>query len=685
MSKIPKAGTWKSEASGRTNTGSTVRGRISAPIPIRDDDEFPIRSPGTGIATPLGSLHSDGIEKVMRGSAISGHSALAHGDIGMGSYIEPSRRTGSTPIPSNRPSYNAPSRLTEDFSVHGCSSPVGRASESIISKPARKQSTFKGVLSKIFGKKRKDASHKRQVIDALQSEQHHRSDPTALSRNPVNAATSPKRSTSMPINEFNRALRSHSPFVDSSLKENNDTERDPTRISTQTQSTTTRTRVTTGRLYTPDKTPGYADWTGLSPRPASAQAKGSKALSDEDGSGSIGMAITSGSHPNRRSRSLGQLREAARVAGETTRCRSDEIRHWRASYDPGPLSPLSSNKAEADEPMSVDDPESPRPIESRDQLQPFNFGNLSGLTGMKITQAADLATRVDHIESRLSEMEKTVCQIHRQLNGNGDNVTLRDPPKGGQRDRSSSARRPPTDNSELTLPVLPRHRHWHEFGAQNRLSSNNNINRPTSSSHNSYHPDFDETVPTPYATTTDDRVHLSSSHTTGRPLSTSTTIRGLPSSSPTIQKDAHLTIEHYTNLTNMFLAEQSARQHLENIVLTLQQRIASYPSIASTSYPTPDSVAGGRPILDTTSSTKSTSELFGIDSDDDAYVATPDVFQTPKEELGGPTFGDEVFGAGKGTRDRNTRLSVDTGKGDERTLSLSQITLKRGVQPSLNF
>ncbi|KAB8299292.1 hypothetical protein EYC80_001369 [Monilinia laxa] len=660
MSEISKAGTWKSEVSGRTNTGPTVRGRISAPIPIRDDDEFPIRSPGTGIATPLGSLNSDGIEKVMRGSAISGHSALAHGDIGMGSYIEPSRRIGTTPIPSNRPSYNAPSRLTEDYSVHRSSSPVGRPLESIISKPARKKSTFKGVLGKIFGKKRRDAPNKRQGIDALQSEQHHRSDPTALSRSPVNTATSPKRSTSMPINEFNRALRSHSPFVDSSLKENNDTEQDPTRISTQTQSTTTRTRVTTGRLYTPDKTPGYADWTGLSPRPASAQAKGSKASSDEGGSGSIGMAITSGSHPNRRSRSLGQLREAARLAGDTTRCRSDEIRHWRASYDPGPLSPLSPNKAEADEPMSVDDPESPRPIESRDQLQPFNFGHLSGLTGMKITQAADLATRVDHIESRLVEMEKTVYQIHRQLNGNEDNATLQDPSKGGQRDRSSSARRPPTDNSESTLPILPRHRHWHEFGAQNRLS-NNNIHRPTSPSYNSYHPDCDETAPTPYATTTDERVHLSSSHTTGRSLSTSTTIRGLSSSSPTVQKDAHLTIEHYTNLTNMFLAEQSARQHLENIVLTLQQRIASYPSIVSTSYPTPDSVAGGRPILDTTSLTKSTSELFGIDSDD-GYVATPDVFRTPKEELGGSTFGDEVFGTGKGIRDGSTRLSADTEK-----------------------
>ncbi|CAD6445728.1 e8e5e9ea-acae-4fe2-9e89-441a0b1b4348 [Sclerotinia trifoliorum] len=691
MSKFSKTGTSKSETSGRTNTGSTIRGKISAPIPIKDDDEFPIRSPGTSIATPLGSLRSDGVEKVMRDSAISGRdSALAYGDIGMGDYIEPPRRIGTSPLPSDRPSYNPPSRRTQDYTVLRSSSPVGRPSDSVLLKPARKKSTLKGVFGKIFGKKRKDAPTQRQGVGALQSEQHHRSDPTALSRNPINTPTSPKRSTSMPINEFNRALRSHSPFIGNNLKEQNNTERDTNRTSTQTQSTTTRTRVATGRLYTPDKTPGFGDWTGLSPRPASAQAKGSKAPSDEECSGLIGMAITSGSHPNRRSRSLGQLREAAGVVGGMTRRRSDEIRYWRASYDPGPLSPLSSTKAEADEPILVNDPESPRPIESRDQPQPFNFGHLSGLAGMKITQAADLATRVDRIESRLVEMEKTVYQIHRQLNGNGDHVTLQDPPKGGKRDRSSSERRPPTDNSEMTLPVLPRHRHWHEFGAQNRLpnnnNNNNNNNRPTSSSHNnSYHPDFDDTVPAPYAATTDDHVRLSSSHTTCRPLSTSTTIRGLPSSSPTTQKDAPLTMEHYNHLTNMFLAEQSARQHLESIVLTLQQQAVSYPSVAPASYPTPNSVGGAGLVLDTTSSSRSTFKGFGGDSDDEAYAAASEVFQTPNEDLAGPNFGDEVFGSGKESGSGSARPGVDTGKGDARTLSLSQITLGKGLQHSLNF
>lgn len=177
MSRFSKTGTWKSETSGRTNASSTIRGRISAPIPIQDDDdEFPIRSPGTSIATPLESLNSDGIEKVMRGSAISGRdSALAHGNIGMGSYIEPPRRIGTSPLPSGRPSYNPPSRRTEDYSIPRSASPVGRPSGPILSKPARKKSTLKGVFGKIFGMKRKDVPNKKQGVDALQSEQHHRS------------------------------------------------------------------------------------------------------------------------------------------------------------------------------------------------------------------------------------------------------------------------------------------------------------------------------------------------------------------------------------------------------------------------------------------------------------------------------------------------------------------------------
>ncbi|KAM3066007.1 hypothetical protein ACMFMG_009774 [Clarireedia jacksonii] len=683
MSKFTKTGTWKSETTGRTNTGSTIRGKISAPIPIQDDDEFPIRSPGTGIATPLGSRTSDGLEKAMRGSAISGREsglAQVENGMGMGSYVEPTRRIGSSPQASGRPSYNT-YRRPETISAIRSPSPIGASTGSITSKPQRKKSTLKGVFGKLFGKKRKDAPLRTiQGVEAQQSEQHHLSDPTAMSRNQMSNSTTPKRSTSMPVTEFNRALRSHSPFAEA-LAETHP-ERNPNRISTQTQSTATRTRVTTGRLYTPDKTPGFVDWTGLSPRPASSHARGSKVPSDEEDVGTIGMAVSSGSHPHRRSRSLGQLREAARAAGGIVRRRSDEIRYWRASYEPGPLSPLSSNKAEAEEPILINDPESPPPSQSRDQLQPFNFSQLSGMTSMKITQAADLETRVHQLESRLIEMENTVYQMNRRLNG--DHVTLQDPPKKGfRRDRSSSTRRPATDNSELTLPPLSRSRDWqNDPNNQNRPSSFGS-KRPNSSTHNSYHPEFDDSVSNQLPNSTDDHLRSGSAQTQARPLSTSTTIRGLPSSSsPTMQKDMPLTVEHYTNLMNMILAEQNARQHLENVILTLQQQIYSMQPVMRTStsdsYPTPDSATATAPI------DKNTFSSFGNDDSDDenAYSVTPEVFQTPMEDSGNH-FGDEVFGS-TGVSGRHISI-VDESKNDSRTLSLSQITLGKGAQPSVNF
>ena len=131
------------------------------------------------------------------------------------------------------------------------------------------------------------------------------------------------------------------------------------------------------------------DWTGLSPRPASSHARGSKVGDDVEADAHIGMAVTSGSHPNRRSRSLGEIRETA-VAHTVTRRRSDEIKYWRESYEPGVLSPMSSNKPEAEEPTLLDGSENPPEEEPQEPPQPFNFGPLGELAGMKITQAANL-------------------------------------------------------------------------------------------------------------------------------------------------------------------------------------------------------------------------------------------------------------------------------------------------------
>jgi hypothetical protein len=428
-----------------------------------------------------------------------------------------------------------------------------------------------------------------------------------------------------------------------------------------------RRATTPSRLWTPNKTPGYVDWTGLSPRPASTHGRDSKLISEVDADAAVGIALTSGSHPNRRSRSLGELRDNV-PANITARRRSDEIRYWRESYDPGLLSPMSSNKAEAEEPIQLDRPEIPQDELPPEQPQPFNFGPMGEMAGMKITQAASLETRVQRLEDRMHQMEKAVSQMHRGTSR--DPVVFQDPPKrNSRRDRSASTNRPRTDNSEITLPKQPRYRELQlkpelgPRGSQKRSSSYGSSRPSTISTQSSYHPSFDN-FSHPTLLTSDEQTPVNTHQTMARPLSTSTTIRGLSSSSPTMSKDAPLTGEHYTVLTNMILAEQAARQHLEALVQDLQQQLEDLHSSGGVSYPTPDSDLLADTIKGGGGRRFSTFEQD--DSSDDEGRYAQDEFQTPNEERG--NFSDDIFGDVNGSGTKST----------PRTLSLSQMTLGRG-------
>lgn len=162
---------------------------------------------------------------------------------------------------------------------------------------------------------------------------------------------------------------------------------------------------------------------GLSPRPASAQGRGSRPGDGEPAEAQdpdeIGRAITSdsGNGFRRRSRSLSGLQDLA-DAHASGRRRSDEIRYWRESYDPGFMSPLSSNAQEDIDDAGLADgsaPESPaaeRPPKT--PPQPFDFGLLSKeMAGMKITHAADMDTRLSTLESRHLQLERLVNQLRR--------------------------------------------------------------------------------------------------------------------------------------------------------------------------------------------------------------------------------------------------------------------------------
>jgi len=492
-------------------------------------------------------------------------------------------------------------------------------------------------------------------------------DPTALNRSPKEASPTQKRSASLPINEFNRALHSHSLIVEDFPLQD-----DMNQESIQADGQTRPRRATTpSRLWTPNKSLGYVNWTGLSPRPASTHGRDSRFISEQEANAAVGIAITSGSHPNRRSRSLGELRRAGGPPNIADRRRSDEIRYWRESYDPGLLSPMSSNKADAEEPIQLDPPEMPQDAVPHEQPQPFNFGPMGEMAGMKITQAASLETRVQRLEDRMLQMERAVSQVYRRTSR--EPVVFQDPPKKNpRRKRSLSTNRPRTDNSETTLPTQPRYRELQQANSgpngQKRSSSYGSSRPSTISTQNSYQPSFDTFTYTALLNSDEQTPINNISQTHGRPLSTSTTIRGIPSSSPTISKDAHLTGEHYTILTNMILAEQASRQHLEALVQSLQQQLQNLRPRAG-SFPDPDSNLRANP---TNGGGRNDFSSFEQDdsSDDEGRYARDD-FQTPNEERG--NFSDDIFG----------EVNGGDVKSPPRTLSLSRMTL--GVQPSVTF
>ena len=353
--------------------------------------------------------------------------------------------------PSNTLRYSTASGASGTASMGGGTGGTATSGENTANsspKPHRKKSTLRGALSKLFGRKKMGMSlpsqgpHGHQKTDSymptiddhygdyekeLERGPNHRSvrsDPTVLST----ARGEAQRSASLPISEFDRALRSHSVGPEEMVAiESARNSLTVDRVASITNMSNLsnlsnlshvasldggrRRAATTTRvsLYpSPSlgqplqarrrfgnnsaEVLGGAEWTGLSPRPASAHGRGISRLSSyshSNGHGlsastsqvtpgpaadlaistshvsphlshmtstsmsarhdpsEIGRAITSDgleadtmAH-RRRSRSLSGLAEIS-LDGVQARRRSDEIRYWRESYDPTYLSPLSS-------------------------------------------------------------------------------------------------------------------------------------------------------------------------------------------------------------------------------------------------------------------------------------------------------------------------------------------------------
>ncbi|SPQ18668.1 6f131888-b3c6-4676-98c9-dd5ed332437b [Thermothielavioides terrestris] len=562
--------------------------------------------------------------------------------------------------------------------------------------PLRKKSTLRSALGRLFGRGRKKNGSGSQ------------SDPTALNRP---SQRSPKRSASLPLSEYDRPLRSHSIGPDDIMaieSARNSLHAEVAGPRSGTPAGSRRRAATTGghtllRPHLYNREFGA----GLSPRPASAQGRASRAAGrdEPEDPNEIGRAITSDSAGGlrRRSRSLSGLQDFAGIQRGGRR-RSDEIRYWRESYDPGFMSPLSSNaQDDVDDPgmADVSAPESPA-VEKPPKTppQPFNFGLLSKeMVGMKITHAASMDMRLGSLESRTLQLERVVDQLCHAVPGFKGSVDAKDAAQP-----SSSRRSLDTDtHSQLTSGDVPAY--------QGSLRP-----PPPSSDNKTWSPTTDATNPP---------------RPLNRPTSTST-VRGV-ASLPALAghrrpDDAPPQSDLIAQLRADLDNERAARQALEAQVKKLservntlsttmfamvrgpsesrsQERLASSPPSSSLLQPPKAS-----PRLVRREQQLSVFETEEDDEDDggsargaqarkkdappvktepepEAGEVTEDDFQTPREDrvpvVRYGAFGEEL----RPDDDDDDYEDDDGGRGDEddpkrkkaaRTLSLSQLTLGKG-------
>ncbi|KAJ0158957.1 hypothetical protein CTA2_10566 [Colletotrichum tanaceti] len=677
-------------ATPRSLTGQSIRGKISGPIPIPSpsDDEFPMRNPGTGIATPLAGgdmkdqqLHLPQAEPRARSIVSVAHpevsqpprtdSAVAPmGSAGSGSMSPHTSGGVHAHSPQSQRRTNGSSHLR--YSVVSASSEQTGGSRD---RPQRKKSTLRGALGKLFGRKKKTSSQgsaDSQRLSTYNPSNQHKSDISALSR--VSEAE-PKRSASLPITEYDRALRSHSigPQDITAIE----SARNSINVDLSVLGHRRAATVTTSQIYSAPFRVREGELAGLSPRPASTHVRGSRLFTDDDDPEEIGRAITSDVGQKRRSRSLSGIQNPE-VRADLRR-RSDEIRYWRESYAPAVASPVSSNPPEHEHQftrtVSMDVPDTP--VEQGQQVhtppQPFSFGNLTHMNvmaGMKITQAASIETRIETLEERMHRVEDVVTQLCNSVPGFQMHIDhpQRPAPSVPGTEPSTQA------TNSVVNPALQ------QLSRQDAPPAS----RCSSSAHSrDSHTSFGET-PTYVGS-----LQLPAAMN-NRPTSNST-IRGVISLPAISQVETSsrttetLTADHYTMLLALLETERASRLALESQVKKLTRRLnmISGPSghgrIPLQMEPPPTAKSFGsvsafdQDSSDDDESSSRNRRIMAEDSgvgtgpgDEDSYS---EVFATPREEQphGYGAFGEEL-------RDEDEDPQR---KKAARTLSLSQMTLSK--------
>ncbi|KAF4467326.1 hypothetical protein FALBO_5803 [Fusarium albosuccineum] len=682
---------WKSTpgagGSARPRTGQqTIRGRISGPVPIPTplDDEFPIRNPGTNIATPVRAEFKES----QHDSAIS----TGHRQFKSPTFPEPRRNSPQT--------FRDEPRSPTHARIHGATArlqkaePSNNARHSFVSadavhirdkdRPQRKQSTLRGALGKLFNRRKKPNGHDSPNNTDSEAgsvpprpgnyrrstgESHRPADlvpnlrpregPDARARNRPFPGAESKRSASLPITEFDRALGSHS------VRPEDIRTIESARNSLSVDFGISQARASALRVR-------ESHLAGLSPRPASSHGRESRQEQHEEDPDEIGRAITSDfAGVRRRSRSLSGLPEAEEDHGNTRR-RSDEIRYWRESYDPAFMSPVSSDAPEAED-TSAARAELTQNVEEthpKPSAEPFQFDSFVGMNeaaGMKITHAANLETRINNLESRVHRLEQV---LDRMCDTTPNWRSELQPP---DRPAPPIPINGPTARSRGASPI--------KIGVMEGSRSSSN-----------YHSERNSQASGHEATAFLDP-HFSTSFgesTTNRPTSTAT-IRGA-NSLPSLLKDTpgSLTMDHYTTLLALIHTERSAREALETQVKRLGNQLSVLSNSTAmarndTFEPPPTAKSfGDRSAFDhddeegdlTTLAINTQSHGRLVDPEDSGIGTAhgdeseySESFETPREE--GHSFG--AFGEDLDREDQAQTKAA-------RTLSLSQLTMGRNPQ-----
>lgn len=651
------------------------------------DDEFPIRNPGTNVAPPVQP------QPEFRDSQVNSPS-LGHGQEQHPRSPPPPPLTAPRRLESDLPPTPTTARLhkAEPTSNGRRSMATGDVSHIKDSnRPQRKQSTLRGALGKLFGRKKKAAGsdsptnsdikprpvqsrggqYRRSTGDSKHSADHHPglgsrdgSDPRLRSR-PFPGAES-KRSASLPITEFDRALRSHSVRPE-----------DVRAIESARNSLSADFGLSSARLSALSALRAReSTLAGLSPRPASSHGRESHQSHVDENPEDIGRAITSdyegSTTVRRRSRSLSGLPEVEEDH-TSTRKRSDEIRYWRESYGQGSVPPTSTEAPQVVEPPMLEDNKAQDDKDEHPQTtrEPFHFGtynSMSGLEGMKITQAATLDTRVGNVENRVNRLEQVLNQVCNATQGlqdhsdwdqqapafavNGYQRSMADRPSNGSilADNVGNIKTVGGPRPELGSPTPPleaglfRESQSHSILANQRASDDSN-----------------------------------------RPIST-VTIRGAAGN--TRSTTSSLTTEDYKTLMAIIQKERSAREMLEVQVQALGHQLSVLTNSIAMSRnadldPPPTAKSfGDRSAFDqdgddlTSMSSKMNAHVYMVDPEDSGIGTGhgdeseySDTFETPREE--GHNFG--AFG-----EDLDEEHQARTKAA--RTLSLSQLTMGRRTQ-----